>query len=82
MSESINDAGFGSIVGRHLHFHSITNGKPNETFAHLSGNVGENKMIVRERDAEHRSWKHHHDGNLQYDRFLRPHDAYALGRGN
>ena len=58
MLESINDARFGGVVRRHFHFHSITNCKPNETLAHLSGNVRENEMIVRERDAKHGSGKH------------------------
>jgi hypothetical protein len=77
MSESINDASFGRVVRRHFHSHSITNRKPNETPAHPPGNVGENQMIVRERDAEHGSWKHHRDGALQLDCFLRIHDAYV-----
>jgi hypothetical protein len=72
--ESINDARLGCIVRRHFHFHSITNGKANETFAHLSGNVRENHTLIGKCDAEHSSWKHHHDGTLQYDRLLRIHD--------
>jgi hypothetical protein len=71
MSESINDARFGSVVRRHFHFHSITNCKSNKTFAHLSGNVREDLAIVRERDAKHGSGQHHHDGTLQLDCFLR-----------
>jgi hypothetical protein len=76
MSESINDSRFGRVVRWHFHFHSITNCKPNKTFAHLSGNVREDQAIVRERDAKHGSGQHHHDGALQLDRFLRIHDAY------
>jgi hypothetical protein len=30
MSESVNDARLGGVVGRHLHSHSITNCKPNK----------------------------------------------------
>jgi hypothetical protein len=82
MSEPINNARLGGVVRRHFHFHSITNCKPNKTFAHLSGNVRENQMLIRKCDAEHRSWKHHHDGTLQYDRLLRIHDVYVLGRGD
>jgi hypothetical protein len=78
MSESVNDARLGGVVGRHLHSHSITNCKPNESLAHLSGDVRENKMIVRERDAKHRSWKHHHDGALQFDGLLRIHTVVDL----
>ena len=74
MSESINNTSFRGVVRRHLHSHPITDCKPDETFAHLSGNVRENKMIVRKCDAEHGSGQHHHDGALQYDGFFRIHD--------
>jgi hypothetical protein len=75
MSESINDAGFGGVVGRHLHFHPVPNRKANEPpLAHLPGNVRENKMVIRERDAKHRTREHRHDGAFQFDRFFRiPH---------
>jgi hypothetical protein len=75
MSESINNSRFGGIVRRHLHFHPIPNCKPNETPAHLSGNVSENQVIVRERDAEHGSRKHRRDGAFQFDDFFRIHDV-------
>jgi hypothetical protein len=78
MSESINDASFGSVVGRHLHSYSITNCQANESLAHLSGDVRENKMLVRKRDAKHRPGKHHRDGALQFDGFVRIH-AFDLG---
>jgi hypothetical protein len=73
ISESINDSGFGGVVWRHFHFHSITNCKPNETFAHLSGNVRENQAIVCERNAKHGSGQHHHNGALELDRIFRIH---------
>jgi hypothetical protein len=77
MLESINDAGFGGVVRRHLHFHPVANCKPNETLAHLPGNVRENEMIVRERDAKHGSGEHRHDGALQFDGFFRIHSDVA-----
>ena len=73
--ESINDAGFGGVVRRHLHFHPVPNCKPNETFAHLPGNVRENEMIVRERDAKHGSGEHRHDSAFQLDGFFRIHSV-------
>jgi hypothetical protein len=76
MSEAINDTSFRGVVRRHLHSHSITDCKPNETFAHLSGNVRENQTLVRERDAKHGPRQHHHDGALQFDGFFRIHDIY------
>jgi hypothetical protein len=62
--ESINDAGFGGVVRRHLHFHPVANCKPNKAFAHLSRNVGENEMFVGERDAKHRSGQHRRNDAL------------------
>jgi hypothetical protein len=35
MSESINNASFGGVVGRHLHFYPVPECKANETLAHL-----------------------------------------------
>jgi hypothetical protein len=64
MSESINDASFAGIIRRHLHFHPVADCQANETFAHLPGDVRENKMLVRKRDAKHGSGQHHHDGTL------------------
>ena len=75
MSESINDTSFGGVVGRHLHSHSITNCQANESLAHLSGDVRQNKMLVRKRDAKHGSGKHHRDGALQFDGFFRIHSV-------
>ena len=64
MSESINDSRLGGVVRRHLHSHAITDCKPNKTFAHLSGNVRENQMIVCKRDTKHSSRQHHCNGAL------------------
>src|SRR5438445_13392346 len=50
MSESINNTSFRGVVGRHLHFHSITDCKPNKAFAHLSGNVREHQTLILDRD--------------------------------
>ena len=73
MSESINDAGFGGVVGRHLHFHPVPDCKANKPLAHLSGNVRENEMIVRKRNAKHGTREHRCDHPLQLDRFFRIH---------
>lgn len=79
MSESINDASFGRVVGRHLHLHPVPDRKANEPpLAHLPGNVRENEMVVRKRDAKHGSRKHRRNGALQFDGFFRIHDAYGF----
>jgi hypothetical protein len=71
--ESVNDPGFGGVVRRHLHFHPVSDCKPNETLAHLAGNVRENKVIVRKRDAKHSPGQHRHDSAFQLDGFFRIH---------
>jgi len=53
MSESINDASFGGVVGRHFHSYSITNCQTNESLAHLSGDVAEDVVTVVQFDPEH-----------------------------
>jgi len=73
ISESINDASFGSVVGRHFHFHSVSDCKSNEALAHLPGNVRENQVIVRQRNAKHGSWQDAHDSAFQIDGFFRIH---------
>ena len=77
MSESINDTSFRGVVRRHLHSHSIADRKPNEPLAHLSGNVREHEMIVRQGDPKHGPGQDHHDGALQFDRLFRIHN-YSL----
>ena len=84
MSESINDASFGGVVGRHLHFHPVADRKANETLAHFAGNVRENEMVVRQRDAKHGPGEHRHNGALQFDGLFRIHhvvDAFQSRRG-
>ena len=79
ISESINNTSFRGVVRRHLHSYPITDCKSDETFAHLSGNVRENQMIVCKRDTKHGPRQDHRDGTFQLDRFLRIHDGYVLG---
>ena len=83
MSESINDASFGAVVGRHLHFHPVPNRKANEPpVAHLPANVRENETVVRKRDTKHGPGEHRHDGALQFDRFFGVHNFDVGDAGN
>src|SRR5206468_4440103 len=75
MSESINDARFGSVIGRHLHFYSITDRQTDETLAHLSRDMRENEMVVRKRNPKHGSRKHRHDGTFYFNGLFRIHDV-------
>ncbi len=75
MSEPVDDPRLGRVVGRHLHFHPVANGKANKTFAHLAGNMREHEMIIRKCDAKHGARKHRHDGALQCNGFFGIHDV-------
>jgi hypothetical protein len=70
MSESIHDSRLSGVVGRHLHSYSIANCKANKSLAHLPGDVRENQVIVRKRNAKHGSRKDRHNRALDRDRFL------------
>jgi len=75
ISEPINDARLGCIVGRHLHFYSITNRQSDETLAHLPGDMRENEMVIGKRNSKHGSRKHSHDGALNLNGLFRIHDV-------
>jgi len=70
MSESIHDARFSGVIRRHLHSYSIANCEANKSLAHFPGDVRENQVIVRKRNAKHGSGKDRHDRALDGDRFL------------
>jgi hypothetical protein len=68
--EAVNDARFVNVVRRHLEFDAITDGKSNKSFAHFSGNVRENKMLVGESNPEHSAGQDRHDRSFQLERFF------------
>ena len=70
ISESIHDARLSGVIRRHLHSYSIANCEANKSLAHLPGDVRENQVIVRKRNAKHGSGKDRHDRALDGDRFL------------
>jgi hypothetical protein len=75
LAKPINDARFVDIVGGHFQFHPVADGEANKAFAHLSGNVGENEMFVRELNAKHCARENGNDFSFQLDRFPGIHDA-------
>ena len=70
LAEPINDARFIDIVRGHVQFDAVANGKADEAFAHLTRNMREDEMFVRERDPEHGAGKNRHDRSFQLDRFF------------
>jgi hypothetical protein len=51
--ETVDDARLIDVVRRHLEFNAIANSKSNKSFAHFSGNVRENKVLISESNPKH-----------------------------
>jgi hypothetical protein len=66
-AEAPDDAGLGEIVRRHLHFHAIADGEPDEALAHLAGNGREHLMLVRQFHPEHRARQHSEDAPFHFN---------------
>src|SRR5205814_4584891 len=60
LPQAIGDARLVEVVGRHLHLDAITDGEPDETFAHFAGDVRQHLMFVVELDAKHGARQHRH----------------------
>ena len=69
-SEAVDDARLVNVVRRHLEFDAIANGKSNKSFAHFSGNVRQDKMLVGQSDPEHGAGKDRHDRSFQLKSFF------------
>ena len=70
LAEPINDACFVNVVRRHFHFDAVANGKADEAFAHLSRNMREDIVFVRERDSEHGAGQNGCDSSFHLDCFF------------
>ena len=68
--EAVDDARLVNVVRRHLEFDAIANGKSNKSFAHFSGNVRQDKMLVGQSDPEHGAGKNRHDRSFQLEGFF------------
>src|SRR5277367_2443228 len=49
------DARLVEVVGRHLHFHPVSDGEAHPAFAHLAANGGQHEVFVVQFDAKHRA---------------------------
>src|SRR5438477_3901783 len=77
--EAVDDARLVNVVRRHLEFDAIANGKSNKSFAHFSGNVRQDKMLVGQSDPEHGAGKDRHDRSFQLKSFFGVHDREQAG---
>ncbi len=75
MLKPINDPRLGGIVRRHLHFHSIANGKSNKTFAHFARDMREHEILIGKRNSKHCSGQHVHNRAFNLDRLFRFHNV-------
>ena len=46
MGQTVNDARFTQIVGRHLKFYVIAQAEADKAFPHLARNVGKNDVLI------------------------------------
>jgi len=68
--EAVNDARFVNVIRRHLEFDAITDGESNKSFAHFSGNMCEDKMLVGQSNPEHSAGQDRHDRSFQFESFF------------
>ena len=62
-----NDAAFGEVIRRHFQADAVTCGKADEMFAHLTGDVGKNFVLVIQLHFEHRARQNCGDRSFQFD---------------
>jgi hypothetical protein len=74
--ESVDDSGFADIIRRHFHSNAIANGETDETFAHLAGDMGQDKVLVSQGNSEHGPWQHRHDSAFYGNRLFRIHRGF------
>jgi hypothetical protein len=70
LRESINDASLVDVVRRHFKFHPVADREANKTFAHLSRNMREDEVFVRQRDAKHGAGENGQDRPFHLDSFF------------
>ena len=70
LPDPVDDACLVHVVGRHLHLHTVPGGQADEAFTHLARDMGEDEMLIREFDTEHRARKHVHNPSLDLDVFF------------
>ena len=64
------DACFLQVVGRHLHFHPVADGKTHPTLAHLAADGGQHEVLVFQFHPEHRARQHGHDATFDFNMFF------------
>jgi hypothetical protein len=68
LAQAEGDAGFGEVVGGQFEFDAVTDGQADEMFAHFSGDVREDFMLVDvEGDTKHRSRQNGFDGPFHFN---------------
>lgn len=76
-TQAVGNPGLAQVVRRHLQPHAISDGKPDEMFAHFTGKMGQNLVLIVQFDPKHCARQYGRDSALQLDRFF---TAHAVGR--
>ncbi len=74
LSESVNDSSLVQIVRRHFELHPVAVREADEMLAHLARNMGENLMLIRQLNPEHRSSEDGSNFTLGFDCLFCRHD--------
>lgn len=67
LAQAPGDAPFVQVVGRHLHLYAVSGGEPDELFAHLATDSGEDEMFVIEFHPEHGTGKNSVDAAFHFN---------------
>jgi len=65
--QPVDDPRLVDVVRRHLQLHPVSIRQADEALAHFARDMGENGMLVLQRDAEHGSGKHFGDLTFGFD---------------
>ena len=77
----VDDAHLVKVAGRHFDVPPVAKGDADEIFAHLAGDVRENRVAIRQLDSKLRSGRHLPDMAGQFNRLFFGHGA-AVVAGN
>jgi hypothetical protein len=79
LTESIYDASLIDIVRGHFQLYPVANGEADKAFSHFARDMGENHVVVRKANPEHRAREHGGDQSFQLELFFEWHADLLAG---
>jgi hypothetical protein len=79
LTESIHDSRLIDIVRGHFQLHPVADGEANKSFSHFARDMGEDYVIVRQADAEHRAGEHGGNQSFELELFFEWHADLLAG---